>query len=160
MLADAEDAVRVAALVALRTLDGAALLPHRGRIEQIAQDATALSHVRIAALVALGSLDDPPRTEPIAHREDALRWLNPIDVSALTSAELLADPFLRPLLHESGGLWRLRPGFHPMKHQLEAAKFCAEQRSIYALAHGMGLGKTFTTLLIFAAVHSRLTPEG
>ena len=68
--------------------------------------------------------------------------------------------FFSSLLEENGGLVRTDRPFDPMAHQCDAAIFCSSRPSIYALVHEPGLGKTCTTMLIFAALERRAQQEG
>ena len=68
--------------------------------------------------------------------------------------------FFSSLLAEHGGLVRTDRPFEPMPHQVDAATFCASRSSVYALVHEPGLGKTCTTMLIYAALVRQARQDG
>lgn len=77
-----------------------------------------------------------------------------------SSAAPPASGFFSSLLEEHGGLVRTRRPFEPMAHQLDAAAFCSSRPSVYSLVHEPGLGKTCSTMLIYAALEAQARREG
>lgn len=55
---------------------------------------------------------------------------------------------------------RTRRPFEPMTHQLDAAAFCSSRPSVYSLVHEPGLGKTCSTMLVYAALEAQARREG
>ena len=76
----------------------------------------------------------------------------PRTASASGPSSGVDQSFFSSLLAANGGLVRDDRPFDPMAHQLDAATFCSSRPSIYALVHEPGLGKTCTTMLIYAAL--------